>query len=487
MAPRPGDTAAQARSDKWFMPLAVLVGALAFLAYGISASSIAVMTGGAILGAAAMFLVPTRALPAIALWLLVLLPIGFMDIPGLIGDFFTPAVLVSAIWMIRLAFAQRMSLLLQMPIRGWLIAIPFVALLSMSTVASQRIDVTAVWIAVFVICVVTPALVGQICMDDVWPTVRFALASIGLFLGLLALSDFFFHVNPWLALYQDELIGSSVFRTRTSLGHPLTTAMVACISLTACVFPSGRSSRQWPYLLCGLGALTAVILSVSRTSIFTIGVAAAVGIASALPSADGSPAPARGSGGRLTLVILAITLFGAVALSPLMSQRNAASEGINSASYRSQVLNMAMDIVAERPLLGFGPGTSTRIYDYYARAPLENSALQLMVSIGIPAFVLFLIGLSMVVFAAMRRGRAGPAAGIVAFFISTAGFNIIDASPAFFALLSPLIVCAVLPAKTNSARSSAETKRDSTSASCTLSIVHDYQRRDGCGQSASAN
>lgn len=437
-------TIRQPRVAGWTLPAAEIFGAFILVAYGISTTSTLTVFIGGLLGALAMLSVRRDIMPAIALWLLVLLPIGFMDVPGLIGDFFTPSVLVILIWLFRVAIAERMTLLLRVPIHGLLIAIPFLAFLSASAIASERIDVTLVWLAVFVICVVLPALVGQVCFDDVWQAVRWSLAGIGLFLGILASVDFLFHFNPWAVLYQDQLIGSSVFRTRTSLGHPLTTAMVASVALAACAFPSSKG-RQWPYWVCALGALIAVVLSVSRTSVIAVSASAIVGLLSAIPRTGDLIKRVRGRGGRLTAILMAAIFVSAVALSPLMRERNVATEGISSATYRSQVLDAALDLIAERPLLGFGPGTSTRIYESYTRAPLENSALQLAVSIGLPAFILCLVGMAVIITVAMRRGRAGPAAGIVAFMISAAGFNILDASPAFLALLAPLIICAIKP------------------------------------------
>ncbi|WP_418602686.1 O-antigen ligase family protein [Mycolicibacterium sp. SCSIO 43805] len=445
MRPQLIDSADRQRPNSWFGPSATLATAAVFIVLGFSSRSVPVTALGAFLGTLGLFVAPRKILPAISLWLLVLLPVGFMDIPGIIGDFFTPAVIAAAVWMLRLAAAEKFSYLMRIPIRGWLIIVPFVALMLSSSITSERVDVTAVWVAVFIICVIAPAVLGQICLDNIWPIIRANLAAIGLFLGALAALDYLFHFNPWSSLYQVDLIGSSVFRTRTSVGHPLTTAMVASIALAACIFPSGRN-RQWPYYVCGLAALLAVVLSVSRTSVIAVGASTLIGIlATGRPRMHSAHGLLSGPASKITVLIIAIGFISAVSLSPLMQQRNAATEGISSATYRSQVIDTAMPLIAQRPLLGFGPGTSTRVYESYARAPLENSALQFAISTGLPASILLLAGLGIVVISALRRGRAGPAAGIVAFFISVAGFNILDASPAFLALMTPLIVCAVMP------------------------------------------
>lgn len=427
----------------------LLLGALLPGAYGVAMWSMPALLAGAVIGVVGLFLLPRNALPALALWVLVLFPIAYMPVPRMVGANLVPALLIIAIWVVRLASVQRMSLLLRSPIRGWVIAGPLLVCLFASAVFTVDLARSLAWIAVFVVCVLGPTLVGQSCVDDVWPTVRRTLAGIGLFLGVLAASDYFLHFNPWKLLYAEDRSWSSAFRTSTSLGHPLTTALVAGVALAICVFPSTQN-RQWPYWVCAAGASVALILTVSRSNVFAVGLSAIVGILSA-QSGRGRTA----TRGRLVPLLMIATVFAAVALSPLLSQRNASAEGQSSASYRSQILDAAMSLIAEHPLLGFGPGTSGVVYEVSSYDALENSALQLMVSTGLPASLLFFVGLGAVVVAAMRRSRPGVAAGIVAFSISAVGFNLIDSKPGFLVLIAPLIVCAVAPEQERSTQRAA--------------------------------
>ncbi|WP_445166912.1 O-antigen ligase family protein [Mycolicibacterium sp. Dal123E01] len=399
----------------------------------------------------AAFLVPRNALPAAALWLLVLLPIGYMQIPTLVGRYLMPPVLLIAIWMLRLALAQRGSLLLRIPMRGWLIVASLLVLLFTSSVFSVRLDITVAWMIVFLVCVIGPALVGQICFDDVWPTVRWTLACIGLFLGVVAAVDYLIQFNPWTSMYVIKISKFSVFRTRTSLGHPLTTSMVASVALAACIFPTS-GTRQWPYWICAMGTLVAIILSVSRTSVLAVGASALVGMLSALPHATRVATRKGTRRSRLLPLLMAATFIATLTLSPLLNNRNTSEEGISSASVRSELLDVSINLISQHPFLGFGPGASERVYDYHNQA-LENSALQLMVSIGLPAFALIVIGFGVIVVGAMRRSRAGVAAGIVAFWASATGFNILDSNTGFYTLLAPLIVCAVMPGPGHAAQS----------------------------------
>lgn len=420
----------------------LLVAAVIPGAYGAALWSIPALAVGGVIGVVALFLLPRNALPALALWVLVLFPIAYMSVPRMIGANLIPALLITAIWMIRMAMGDRMTLLLRTPIRGWIVAGPLLVLLFASATYTVDNARTVAWVAVFVICGLAPALLGQICVDDVWPTVRRTFAGIGLFLGILAASDYFLHFNPWRLLYSADRSWSSAFRTSTSLGHPLTTALVAGVALAVCVFPSTRY-RQWPYWICAAGASVALILTVSRSNVFAVGVSAIIGILSA-HSGNGTSAKR----GRIVPVLILATIFAAVAFSPLLSQRNASAEGQSSATYRTQLFDSAMSLVDERPLLGLGPGTSGVVYEAFSYDALENSALQLMVSTGIPASLFFFVGLASVVVVAMRRSRPGAAAGIVAFSISAVGFNLIDSKPGFLVLIAPLIVCAVAPERT---------------------------------------
>jgi O-antigen ligase len=418
--------------------------ALVLGSIGVWTSSMHAVAAGAAVGVVALLLLPTKVLPAVALWLLVLVPVGYMDIPRVVGRYFTPALIVIVVWIVRTAFAQRMTLLLRVPIKGWLIALPLLALLIASTISSGvHTGWSIAWTIVLGVCVAAPALIGQISQDDVWPTVRWSFAAIGLFLGVLAAVDFVLHLNPWTSLYRYEVSERTwaVFRTRTSLGHPLMTSTVASVAFAVCVFPSGKG-RQWPYLLCAGGALVAVILSVSRTSVPTIAVAILVGVLSTL---SGTKRFQGRSKGRLFSIAIAAGLFVVMALSPLLSARNQTSGGISSAAYRSQLLENAMEIIAGHPMLGSGPGTSSLAYGRQYGGILENSYIQLVVSIGLPAFIVFVMGVALVVLVAIRRSRAGAAAGLAAFMVSIAGFNVIDSNPGLLALAAPLIFCAVAP------------------------------------------
>lgn len=430
---------------------ALVLAAVAFaVAVMLRSPAIAVFAVAAI-GLAGMFFVPSNALPAIALWLLVLVPVGYMDVPRMIGRYASPAVLIIAIWMIRVAFEGRSDSSPTRKLRGWPIVLPLFGLLIVSTIASGVDPARSVaWIAVFSICVVAPAMVAQTSYDDAWRTVRPTFAGIGLFLGVLAAVEYFAHLNPWTGLFRADVLQQefSFVRAKTSLGHPLITSAVASVALAVSVFPSHRG-RQWPYWICAAGALVAVILSVSRGGAIALAFASAVGVLALFRGRAQSGGRKRH---RIVSVLLAAAFLVSIIWSPLLNERSQTSGARKSTEYRFEILWNTITIVSDSPLLGLGPGASDVVYIGMYGWSIESSALQLLLSVGIPAFLLFLLGLVLVVRLAMRRSRAGVAAGIVAFFAAISGYNAINSNPAMLALVAPLIFCAVAHSRTSEPR-----------------------------------
>lgn len=417
-----------------------IVVALMLLSPAIAISAVAAA------GLAGMFFLPSNALPAIAIWLLVLVPVGYMDVPRMIGRYASPAVLIIAIWLIRVAFEGRSNVAPKRTLRGWPIVLPFFALLAVSTLASGVDPARSIaWIAVFSICVVAPAMVAQTSLHDAWRTVRPTFAGIGLFLGILAAVEYFAHINPWTGLFRADVLQQefSFIRAKTSLGHPLITSAVASVSLAVSVFPSHRG-RQWPYWICAAGALVAVILSVSRGGAIALAFASIVGVLALFRGRSQLGGRKRH---RTVSVVLAATFLVSIIWSPLLNARSQTSGARKSTEYRFEILSNTIAIVSDSPILGLGPGASDVVYIGMYGWSIESSALQLLLSVGIPAFLLFLFGLGAVVRIAIRRSRAGVAAGIVAFFAAISGYNAINSNPAMLALVAPLVFCAVAPSR----------------------------------------
>ena len=395
--------------------------------------------------AASSFIISRDILPALSLWLLVLIPVGYMDISRLLGRYFTPAVIVIAVWMIRVALADR-PLAKRVPARGWLIIFPAAALLFASTVLSDvDYDRSLGWLFVLAVCCVVPAILGQTSVDEVWPRIRKTFAGVGVFLGVVAAAEYLLQVNPWVGALRSAVSEQafSFVRAKTSLGHPLITSTVACVALVVCVFSTGRG-RQWKYMVGAAGALVALALAVSRSGAIALTVATGLGLLAVVVRRTSfvQPGPRSWKSVLVPALCLAIVLS-----SPLLGERTHTSGAQQSASYRFAVLDNSLRIIADHPFFGVGPGSSDAIYIERFGGGIESSVLQLLISVGIPAFLLFVVGLGAVAGVAIKRSRLSIAAGLTAFFVAISGFNAINSNPGLLALAAPLIFCAVQPVR----------------------------------------
>ncbi len=185
--------------------------------------------------------------------------------------------------------------------------------------------------------------------------------------------------------------------------------------------------RRWWY---GLGALCAVCGTLdSRSEAAVIAFTAGLGLL----------VLGRSMKGAIALLIVTGALFGVATQLrlPVMDEILALPQRIRSAglehtlSGRVAPAVVALQMVADRPLTGFGPGT----YGYHfmprrtalAEAPggaygrglgvnfaeVHNDHLQILAEGGIPAYLLFLASVIAIVVAGLRAGNTDPRSGFV--------------------------------------------------------------------------
>lgn len=392
---------------------------------------------GGVLAVAGMFLLPRRFLPVLAIASLIFIPVGFMDVSRVIGRYWTPAVIIVLIWCVRLASVKRAE---RVPARTPALSVlwlPVLALLGLSTTASTSVSTSLAWIAVVAVTTVIPYHLGRRRNDDVWPASQIGLAVAAVFLGALAASDYFLGINPWTALYSYDVNERvwSVFRTRTSLGHPLITATVASLCVMVAMF-GNRIPRV--IRVAGLmGGGVALILAVSRTSVLAVALGVAVGciILMVGPQSQGKSRRLPG----FLLFFAGIAFLLVVTNSPLLTERNESTGGAASTLYREASTSVALSMISENWGLGTGPGTSATQFAAVYDGPLENSAFQLMLSLGIPLAVIVILAVVVLIFRLALRGEATMAAALIAFSVSLVGYSAIDVNPALLAILSPLL------------------------------------------------
>ena len=420
---------------------AVLGVAFAFLVYAILSSQLILIAFFAVVGVAISFMVPRRYLMSMALWVFVLVPVGYMDVSRLYGRLFTPALILMFLWMLRTFLAQRSSKLDRPTVRGVVIMALIVATLIVTLLFSTSVSASALWVAVFLIAAILPTIAGQLSTDDIWPTLRATLAWIGIFLFALALLDFLFAFNPWASLFKYAISDKSwsVFRTRTSLGHPLISSVVASVSLAACFFP-GPNRRRLFYLVGIAASVGVIVLAVSRSGVIAAGLGIGFGVLTKLLSRNAR----QRARGLVGLVVGGIAL-AVLAFSPLLNARNESSGGVGSVDYRTDVFGDAVSVWLSSPIVGVGPGQSVQVIADKFGQNLESSALQLLVSVGVLGCLPIVIGLIALGWRALRLGRAGALAALVSFVVGISGFSAIDAIPALLILMTPVIFVIMSP------------------------------------------
>ncbi|QHC59328.1 O-antigen ligase family protein [Rathayibacter sp. VKM Ac-2760] len=390
----------------------------------------------AVIGAIVLFFMPRRLMPALALAVLVVLPVGYMDVPRLIGRYFSPAVIILLVWMVRLVLSKRDAA--AEPARaGTMLWIPVLGALAVSVALGLEPGLSVAWVVVALVCTVLPYLYGRTRSDDVWSSAQNAYLWVGVFIGALAVLDFVAGFNPWSSLFSYDVTEKvwSVFRSRTSLGHPLVTSTVATVCAMIALF--GSDKRRWLRIAALAGSGAAVILAVSRTGVLAIAIGLALGCLVLLFGASPSKRTRRIT--AFFLMISALGFLGVITNSPLLDQRNESSGGVKSSDYREQSTDVALGMIEDNWLIGLGPSNSAAEFSSVFDGPLENSVFQLLLSLGIPLAILALGAIVVIVLRVSKRGDAGVAAAIVAFAVSLSGFSAIDVNPALLAFLAPLM------------------------------------------------
>ncbi|WP_420488631.1 O-antigen ligase family protein [Microbacterium atlanticum] len=150
----------------------------------------------------------------------------------------------------------------------------------------------------------------------------------------------------------------------------------------------------------------------------------------------------RRSRRNATRAIVAVTtiLCAAIALGPSVlgqATRNEA-EAEGSAALRFAYVDLLQPMLAVTSGLGTGPGSSDlalqRVGGAYASFPLESSAMQVVVSLGVPGTLLLLLLLASILIPALQRGAILGPTLIAAYVVAASGYNLLEAFPAALTL-----------------------------------------------------
>ncbi|WP_442903712.1 O-antigen ligase family protein [Gordonia sp. Z-3] len=216
--------------------------------------------------------------------------------------------------------------------------------------------------------------------------------------------------------------------------------MVSVVCLILALFSNYPRSR-FPLLRFASIVLSfcAFILSVSRTGVVALATGAAVVLVGGLFSRRRTGSGQGRSYGPLYWMGSLLIVFLAAA-SPILEQRNSSSGGQASAEYRSEIVREASDMMVQHALAGTGPGTGSFYFASTSGLQLENSWLQLYLSLGLLSASLIVIGVVAGLLLLIRKGHLVISAALASICVSLAGFNALDNYPALLFLASPLIL-----------------------------------------------
>lgn len=268
---------------------------------------------------------------------------------------------------------------------------------------------------------------------------------LGAAAGVYAVTEFALQGSPVFGtLY--SVIGAqdsqhwSVYRAEVSFSHPLFAgaffAVAACIGTIKWL---DAGNRGW--LVGGALSAAGVVATLSRGSMAATVAGIALGALILL-----STRPQRRRGLRFAVLTTSL-LVSAIAVSqiPAFQERTTSLEAQLSAGARETGMDVALLAAQSTNFLGSGPASSGATAAQYGTVVIENSYLQILISLGIPGLLLFIAFLGVAVLAAIRTGNIAGAAGLIAISIALAGFNAIDAVRSMHLLLGLALLVSLHP------------------------------------------
>ncbi|MDT3316725.1 O-antigen ligase family protein [Microbacterium sp. KSW4-11] len=364
----------------------------------------------------------------------IVLPLSYLDLPGALR------VLQPFVVLPLLVFALRGRL----RIPNWLGLGPIVvgaAFVAYSSIVAATTpfgppEAALVWVVSLAVAfVVVPSCSGV--AFDVRPILA-VLAVLSCIYGLVAILEFTTRSNALSGFFAASPVGLSqkwdAYRSMTSIGHPLLNGTVFAVCASGGLSALLQTGRLRWLVVTGI-PLLAVFTTGSRSAVLACVAGSSVAILCLLLSR------ARGPRGRAFVAVIAGAVVLAVAGSGfLVESGRGVVEASGSAQLRFDYLQLLAPLVAISNGLGTGAGLShsalLAVGGAYAQYPLESSALQALVSLGVPGFSLLVIAVGWIMIASARRGAVIGPAMFAAYVVAASGFNLLEAFPA--ALVIPM-------------------------------------------------
>lgn len=388
----------------------------------------------------ALVATPVHWLPAVAAIAFCVLPLRLLPSSGAFGAM-PPITAIVVVWVVRRLLMTRndgdgrawpafrlWSFVLAAAFAGWLLV---------TTAQSVSIVTSMGWTVSFCLAVISPMLVGDAREEA--RILRSALIWCGGIFAAYAVVELMLQSSVYDIIY--TAVGAStdrtwsVYRAHSSFGHPLFAA--SFFTITA-VLGVGGWVRGGPTRYLVLGGLSAagVAATVSRGPIAAMAVGMGLVLLGGLAFHTRFLPRLAALGTLGGIGVLAILNF------PALQQREDSVEGVLSAGARDLGTDVALRAAESVGWLGSGPATSGITSRQFDEVIVENSLLQLLISVGVPGVVLFVALFAAVASTALTHRDVGTAAAVAAYVVAISGFNAIDALQQLHVLLGFLVILA---------------------------------------------
>ena len=399
-----------------------------------------------------LFLLPVHVLPAVALVTFALIPARVLPQDGPIGALPLTTMII-VVWALRRLITTTANVPLTTAPAPFKSATRFFAVLFLvwslfTLLRSPDLQASLGWTISFSAGALLPLFIGTASREAFW--IRRAWLLLGAWLGAYALIEGALRANPiWGTLYTVLGLSDSqhwsVYRATASFGHPLFAGLFFAV---ACALGIGVWLREdsKPALVTAILSGLGLVATVSRGAILSAAIA--IGFAYFVSLV------LRGEKHWGKFALLAVLVAaGIVALFQFdaFTARNNSVEAELSSQARDLGAWVSLQAANLTGWIGSGPGTSGITGRLFNDVTIENSLLQLLISIGLPGVLLFLLVIGSAVAHALSQRAVGAAAALVAYTVCIAGFNAIDALRPMHLLLGCLLILTLNPGKTDAA------------------------------------
>ncbi|TFD71741.1 O-antigen ligase [Cryobacterium sp. Hb1] len=402
--------------------------------------------------AATLLLLPVHILPAVALVTFALVPARVLPQDGPIGALPLTTMII-VIWAVRRLLPTKTDGQPATPPTPFRSATRYFALIflvwTLFTLArTTDLQASLGWMISFSAAVLLPLCIGTSTREAYW--IRRTWLLLGAWLGAYAVVESVLRFNPiWGTLFTALGLTDhqhwSVYRADASFGHPLFAALFLAV---ACALAIGiwlqESSK--PALVAAIFSGLGLVATVSRGAI--LAAAIAVGFAYTVSLLlRGEKHWGKFALLAMLMVVAVVGLFQFDAF----TARNNSIEAELSSQARDLGVWVSVQAANLTGWIGSGPGTSGITGRLFNDVTIENSLLQLLISLGLPGVVLFLLMIGSAVAHALSRRAVGAAAALLAYTVCIAGFNAIDALRPMHLLLGCLLILALNPTRADAA------------------------------------